>query len=90
MTDAIPVRRLAAALGLVALGVIGYLLALGRLSPVAAGQRAALTLASVVLVSRLAAWGFGLMLASLEPAGPDRRAGDPPVAEPGGLPGAGS
>lgn len=70
---AAPARRLVAVFGLVALGIIGYLLASGQLSVVKAGQRAAVTLAGVVLASRLAGWGFGLMVASLEgpAAGPE-------------------
>lgn len=80
---ATPARRAVAVVGLVALAVIGYLLATGQLSPVEAGQRAALTLAAAVLVSRLAGWGFALMVASLEPSAslepPRRRAADLPA-----------
>lgn len=82
---AAPARRLVAVFGLVALGIIGYLLASGQLSVVKAGQRAAVTLAGVVLASRLAGWGFGLMVASLEgppepePDSPRRRSTDEPA-----------
>ena len=78
-----PVRRLIATIGLMALAPIGYLVLTGELTAADAGQRAVITLAAVVVVSRIAGWAFNMIAASMEgPADtPQRRATDRVSAE---------
>lgn len=71
-----PVRRLVAALGLIAMAPLGYLLVMGRVTLPEAATRAGFTLLAVLVVSRLAGWGFNLLAGSIESSqwdGADRR-----------------
>ncbi len=74
-----PVNRLIAIVGLIMLLPIGYLLAMGDLTPTDAGIRAGLTLAAVIVIRRLARIGMGVVARSMERRAaeiPKRRATD--------------
>jgi hypothetical protein len=74
-----PIDRLISITGLVMLLPIGYLLTIGNLTPQEAGIRAALTLAAVIVIRRLARIGMGVVATSMErraAAAPRRRAAD--------------
>ncbi len=81
-----PVRRLMATVGLVALAPIGFLLVRDELTLPAAGLRAGITLAVVLVVARLAAWGLDAMAGDIESWDGSERRRPRPAAVPDGGP----
>ena len=73
-----PVNRITGFLGLLMLGAISYQLVAGQITLVAAGGRAAMTLAAVVLVRRLGHFGMDVLAGAMEreAAHPQRRRTD--------------
>ncbi len=68
-----PVSRVTGALGLLMLGAIAYQLVIGQVTLVAAGGRAAMTLAAVILVRRLGRFGMDALAGAMEREAADHR-----------------
>ena len=78
-----PLGRLTAALGILMLAPIGYLVALGELTVVDAAVRAAITLVAVMVVRRLSRFGVGVLADSMDRMSegtPQRRSTDTPAS----------
>jgi hypothetical protein len=75
-----PINRLAAVLGLVAVGLIAYGVVTGSLDMVEAAQRAGLTLFAVIVVRAMGRIGLSVLAGSMERASiaeqPRRRSTD--------------
>ena len=73
-----PVSRITGLLGLLMLGAISYQLVVGQVTLVAAGGRAAMTLAAVILVRRLGHFGMDVLAGAMEreAVNPQRRRTD--------------
>lgn len=63
-----PLRRLVGALGLVALVPLLAMVSLGSLTPVDAAIRAAVMVAVLHVLGRIASWGMGMLAAHVETA----------------------
>jgi hypothetical protein len=61
-----PVSRITGVLGLLMLGAIAYQLVIGQVTMAAAGGRAAMTLAAVVVVRRLGRFGMDALAGAME------------------------
>lgn len=61
-----PVSRITGILGLLMLGAISYQLVMGQVTLAAAGGRAAMTLAAVVVVRRLGHFGMDALAGAME------------------------
>ena len=68
-----PVSRITGVLGLLMLGAIAYQLVIGQVTMAAAGGRAAMTLAAVVLVRRLGRFGMDALAGAMEREAADHR-----------------
>jgi len=68
-----PVSRITGGLGLLMLGAISYQLVIGQVTMAAAGGRAAMTLAAVVLVRRLGRFGMDALAGAMEREAADHR-----------------
>jgi hypothetical protein len=77
-----PLRRLAGALGLLALAPTAAMLAANLITPADAAVRAVVTLLGTMLVARVVSWWLALLAGNLERSSRQVQHGTNPVAAP--------